>query len=222
MVLAPAAPCPLDASTQARPARTGGHAVLLRHRHTPPSSSTPEPVATKCPATQDAVKRAAFVRAVADVRAAMGQRNLAASKRSLQTAAANAQGPADQAELERLQALQDHLEQFWDGIRKAVAAMQPVDEIVLSESNRVAVIEASREELAVQWEGRPQRWRIEAIPMDLLMAIAKSSFKPTAGSKLIFGSFLAMDSLGDRARPTSSGKRRFAAVRAKGSCSCRN
>ena len=57
----------------------------------------------------------------------MGQRNLAASKRSLQTASANAQGPADQAELERLQALQDHLEQFWDGIRKAVAAMQPVE-----------------------------------------------------------------------------------------------
>ena len=75
----------------------------------------------------------------------------------------------------------------------------PLDEIVLSESNRVAVIEASRKELAVQWEGRPRRWRIEAIPMDLLSAIAKSSFKPTAGSKLIVGSFLAMDSLGDRA-----------------------
>ena len=129
----------------------------------------------------------------------MGQRNLAASKRSLQTASANAQGPADQAELERLQALQDHLEQFWDGIRKAVAAMQPVDEIVLSESSRVAVIEASRKELAVQYEGRPRRWRIEAIPMELLGAIAKSSFRSTAGSKLIVGSFLVMDSLGDRA-----------------------
>ena len=139
------------------------------------------------------------MRAVAEVRAAMGQRNLATSKRSLQTAAANAQTAADQAELERLQVLQDHLQQFWDGIRKSVAAMQPVDEIILSNSNRVAVVEASREQLAVQWEGRPQRWRIEAIPRDLLMAIVKSSFKPTAGSKLIFGSFLVMDPLGDRA-----------------------
>ena len=76
--------------------------------------------------------------------------------------------------------------------------MQPVDEIVLSESNRVAVIESSREELAVQWEGRPQRFRIEAIPMDLLAAIARASIKLTAGSKLILGSFLAMDGLGDR------------------------
>ena len=156
-------------------------------------------VVNPAPEAQDAVKRAAFVRAVAGVRAAMGRRNLATSKQNLQTAAANAQGPADQTELERLQALQDHLEQFWDGIRKAVAAMQPLDEIVLSESNRVAVIEASREELAVQREGRPQRSRIEALPMDLLSAIAKQSFKPTAGSKLIVGSFLVMDSLGDRA-----------------------
>ena len=107
----------------------------------------------------------------------MAHRNLAASKRNLETAAANVQSEADQAELERLQILQDHLEQFWDRIRGAVAAMQPVDEIVLSESNRVAVIEASREELAVQWEGRPRRFRIEAIPMDLLAAIARSSIK---------------------------------------------
>ena len=149
------------------------------------------------------MKHAAFVQAVAEVRASMAHRNLAASKRNLQTAAANAPSAADQAELERLQALQDHLEQFWDGIRGAVAAMQPLDEIVLSDSNRVAVIEASREELAVMREGRPQHCRIEAIPMDLLSAIAKSSFKLTAGSKLIVGSFLAMDSLGDR---TEAGK----------------
>ena len=160
----------------------------------------PESVAANpAPATQDAEKRTAFVRAVADVRAAMGQRNLATSKRHLQTAAANVQGPADQAELQRLQALQDHLEQFWGGIRRALAAMRPLDEIALSDSNRVAVIEASGEGLAVQREGRPQRYRIGAIPMDLLSAIAKQSFKPTAGSKLIIGSFLAMDSLGNRA-----------------------
>jgi hypothetical protein len=170
----------------------------------PPTSAkvkpSPKPVAAKeVPVKQDPAKHAAFVRAVAAVRASMARRNLAASKRNLETAAANVQSEADQTELERLQTLQDHLEQFWNRIRSAVAAMQPVDEIVLSESNRVAVIEASREELAVQWEGRPQKFRIEAIPMDLLAAIARASIKLTAGSKLILGSFLAMDGLGDRA-----------------------
>jgi hypothetical protein len=160
----------------------------------------PEPVAAKgAPTTQDVVKHAAFARAVANARASMAHRNLTASKRNLETAAANAESEADQIELERLQTLQDHLEQFWNRIRSAVAAMQPVDEIVLSESNRVAVIEASREELAVQWEGRPRRFRIESIPMDLLAAIARASIKLTPGSKLIIGSFLAMDPLGDRA-----------------------
>ena len=162
-----------------------------------PAAAKQDP-AKQDPAKQDAAKLAAFTRAVAGARAAMAQRDLAASKQKLETAAANAQGAADQAELERLQMLQDHLEQFWDGIHKAVAAMQPVDEIVLSESNRVAVIEANGQTLSVQWEGRPRRWRIEAIPMSLLSAIAKSSFRQTPGSKLIVGSFLAMDSLGDR------------------------
>ena len=168
-----------------------------------PDAATQNPgkqdAAKQDPAVQDPIKRAAFVRAAADVRAAMGKRSLDASKRDLKTVAANVQTAADQAELERLQALQDHLEQFWNGVRQAVAKMQPVDEIVMSESDRVAVIEASSTELSVQWEGWPQRWRIEAIPMDLLSAIAKSSFEPTPGSKLIVGSFLAMDGLGNRA-----------------------
>ncbi len=169
----------------------------------PPSTTVktgPESLAaTGVPPRQDAVKQTAFVRAVADARAAMGHGNLAASKRNLQTAAANAQDPAEQAQLERLLLLQDYLEQFWDGIRSAVAVMQPIDEIVLSDSDRVAVIEASREELAVFREGRSQRCRIEALPIDLLTAITKSWFKPTAGSKLVIGAFQAMDSRGDRA-----------------------
>lgn len=149
-------------------------------------------------AAVDPAKHAAFVRAVAEVRSSMAHRDLATAKQKLQTASANAQDAVEQAELDRLEILQDHLEQFWDGISKAVAAKQPVDEIVLTESNRVAVIEASRTELAVQWEGRQQRFRITALPRELLWAITQTSFKPTPGSKLIVGAFLAMDAAGDR------------------------
>ncbi len=149
-------------------------------------------------AAPDAAKQAAYVKAVAGVRQAMAQRNLA-SKRLLKTAADKAQTDSERAEVERLEIIQDHLEQFWDGIRKAVAEMQPTDEIVLSESNRVAVIECSREELVVQWEGKPRRYRIEAMPMELLSAVAKASFKLTPGTKLVVGSFLAVDAHGDRA-----------------------
>jgi hypothetical protein len=161
----------------------------------PPQTAAP-PAATAPP---DAVKHAAYVKAVADVRRLMAARDISASKKRLKAAAANAQTPAENVEIERLDTIQDHLEQFWDGIRNAVAAMQPTEEIVLSEVDRVAVIESSRTELAVQMYGRQQRYRIEALPMDLLSAIAKASFKLTPGTKLVVGSFLAVDAHGNRA-----------------------
>jgi hypothetical protein len=146
----------------------------------------------------DRSKHAAYVKAVSDVRRSMAIRDIANSKKHLGAAAENAQTEAEKTEVERLDMIQDYLEQFWDGIRKAVAAMQPAEEIVLSEVDRVAVIEASRTELAVQTYGRPQRYKIEALPMPLLSAIAKSSFKLTPGTKLVVGAFLAMDAHGNR------------------------
>ena len=128
----------------------------------------------------------------------MAARDIAASKKRLKDAADNAQTDADKSEIERLGMIQEHLEQFWDGIRNAVAAMQPAEEIVLSESDRMAVIESSRTELAVQTYGRPQRYRVEALPIDLLSAIAKQAFKLTPGTKLVVGSFLAVDAHGNR------------------------
>ena len=136
---------------------------------------------------------------MADVRRLMAARDIAGSKKRLKAAADNTQTDAEKSEIERLDMIQDHLEQFWDGIRRTVAAMQPTEEIVLSESDRVAVIESSRTEIAVQMYGRQQRYRIEALPMDLLSAIAKESFKLTPGTKLVIGSFLAVDAHGNRA-----------------------
>ncbi len=129
----------------------------------------------------------------------MAARDIAASKKLLKAAADNAQTDAEKSEVQRLDMIQDHLEQYWNSIRNAIAAMQPAEEIVLSESDRVAVIESSRTELAVQTYGRPERYRIEALPIDLLSAIAKQSFKLTSGTKLVVGSFLAVDAHGNRA-----------------------
>jgi hypothetical protein len=180
-----------------KPATTTTPAAAIRTPTQPVARPT---VAKPEAAKPDAAKSAAFAAAVAAARVSMSKRNLTASKQRLQAATTNAQTDAEQAELDRLEILQDHLEQYWAGISKAVAAMQPVDEIVLTNSNRVAVIEASRTNLVVQWEGRRQNFRINAIPRELLWAITKTSFKPTAGSKLVVGAFLAMDEEGNRAQ----------------------
>ncbi len=151
----------------------------------------------------------------------MAARDIAASKKRLKAAADNAQTDAEKSEIERLDMIQDHLEQFWDGIRNAVAAMQPAEEIVLSEVDRVAVIESSRTELAVQTYGRPRRYPIEALPVDLLSAIAKQSFKLTPGTKLVIGSFLAVDAHGNLAEARKLCARQLRPARRTESFSCR-
>jgi hypothetical protein len=164
----------------------------------PPKPAAPSASPSAAVAQPDSAKHAAYVKAVADVRRLMAARDISGSKKRLKVAADNAQTDAEKTEIERLDMIQDHLEQFWDGIRKAVAAMQPTEEIALSEVDRVAVIEASSTELAVQTYGKPQRYRIEALPMPLLSAIAKQAFKLTPGTKLVVGSFLAVDAHGNR------------------------
>lgn len=149
------------------------------------------------PAVDDAAKRAALVQAATTTRLAMSRRDAAGAKQNLAIMAANAQTPADRAEVDRLQTLCDNLEEFWKGVRTAVAKLQPTEELDLG-NNRVAIIEASREQLAVMMEGGRKQYRIEALPMPLLWAIVKQSFQPTPGSKIVIGSFLAMDREGNR------------------------
>jgi hypothetical protein len=149
-------------------------------------------------ATGDAARRAAYKKAVAAARAAMAARNMPLAKRNVKTATDNAQTAAEVAEAGRLQTLQDHVEQFWDGVRDAVSKYEATQEIVLPDNNRVAVIDASRDGLSVMYEGRPREFHIDTIPIGLLSSIAKTSFKATPGSKIVVGSFLAMDREGNR------------------------
>jgi hypothetical protein len=149
------------------------------------------------PQAEDALKRAAFARAALAARIAMADRNLAAARRQLETAAANAQDQADQTQLERLQIIHENLAEFWKGVHAAVAKLQPVEELELKDT-RVVVVEASRDELTVHVYGRNQSYRVEAMPMPLISAICKQAFARTPGSKIIVGTFLAMDRQGDR------------------------
>ncbi len=113
----------------------------------PPAAAQISPNPEK-PQPEDALKRAAFARAVLCARMAMADRNPAAAKRQLETAAANAQNQADQTQLERLQILHENLDEFWNGVHAAVAKLSPWKNWRLKD-NRVVVVEASRDELTV-------------------------------------------------------------------------
>ena len=73
---------------------------------------------------EDPAKRAAYGRAVADARRAIWQRDLAAARKLVKTAGANLQNQADQTEFDRLEIMLDNLDQFWKGLRDAVAKLQ--------------------------------------------------------------------------------------------------
>jgi hypothetical protein len=153
----------------------------------PPSKSQPD---SSQPG--DAKKRSAFKQAVKDTRLAMSNRDLTAAGRHLKTVKGNIQNQADQEQFERLEIMLENLTEFWSGVRGAVARMQPTNEIDLKD-NRASVVAASQEELVVHIYGRSQRYRIEALPLKLLQAVVDQAFLPTPGSKVIVGTFLAID-----------------------------
>jgi len=157
----------------------------------PPQPENPEPVV-------DAQKQAAFARAVSAARLSMSEHDLAAVRQQLESAAADAQTPEEQQQVARLQTMLGYLEEFWEGMRQSVAQLEAAEELVLK-TTRVAVVDSSREELVVRAAGRNRAWRIENMPMSIVMAIVNKSFPKDATSKVLLGTFLAVDPDGDRA-----------------------
>ena len=135
------------------------------------------------------------------------RRDLAAAHKHFKTVQKNAQSPADDKEVERLDIMLDNLDKFWKALRDAVAKLHTGDELELKD-NRVAVVEASRDELMIHIYGRQQRYAIQALPTALIKALVNSSFSPTPGTKVIVGTFLAMDKEGIASGPAALGKMR--------------
>ena len=146
---------------------------------------------------EDAMKTSDFRQAMADARLAMSQRDLAAAKTHLAKAGQCTQTPDDEQELTRLEELLDYQRQFWEIVRDGMAKLESGKELVLK-TTRVAVVEASRDELLVKVEGRVLRYRVEDMPTSLVTAIASQSLARDAASKVALGAFLLFDKKGDR------------------------
>ncbi len=193
----PAETHPVDKVLPAAPTRPAQAAEAAANVAPADAKQKQEPKPAAPP--EDAAKRAAYAKAVAQTRLAFWQRDMAAAHKHLKMARKNAQSPADDAESERLETIADHLDQFWNALRDEVAKLTPGDELEIK-GNRVAIVEASRNELLIHIFGRQQRYRIEALPVAVIRTLVNRSFSHTPGSKVVLGTFLAMDKEGDRAR----------------------
>jgi hypothetical protein len=166
-----------------------------------PESQEPkaaEPEAEKPKPTVDATMAAAFAQAVANARAAMAQRNLAAATRHANIASSKAQTPEDRDQVDRIKTMLDNLTQFWNGIRGSMAKLRPVEELALGDT-RIVVVESGRDRLTIKDAGRIRRFQATTMPTPLVMALADQFFGKDPGSKAIIGTFLAVDPSGDRA-----------------------
>jgi hypothetical protein len=145
-----------------------------------------------------ASKAALFAEAVAEVRKAMIQRDLAAARKHLGAASENAQSSEDRDQVDRLQTMLDYLNQFWGGIRGAMAKLSDAEEIVAG-GVRAIVVESGRDALAIKVSGRIHRYSFETLPTSLVMMLVERHFGKDVDSRAVIATFLAVDPQGDRA-----------------------
>ena len=147
----------------------------------------------------DAQKRAAFNTAVAEARAAMFDRDLAGARQHVQAAQAAAQSPADQEVAARLDSLQQNLEEFWKGVRGAIAKIEAPGELKVGDDNYVSVVDNTPEMITLKVQGEVRRYQTDNLPKWLIAtALARANLN-TPPAKVVLGAYHAMDRDGDRA-----------------------
>ncbi len=134
-----------------------------------------------------------MIKALADARKALGQRNLEFSKGRLELAAKIATSPEHKALVERTKTLHHYVEQFWGAVADSLKDFDDVDELMVG-STRVAVVEASADAITIRAAGRNLTYKRMQIPTGLAIVIADRWLSDTdTTSKLIKAALLIVD-----------------------------
>lgn len=154
---------------------------------------------SQAPMPVDSERRKAFIQALDDARFSMSEHDLEFARRYVEQAAAAAQTQPEQAELSRLKTLLMHLEEFWVGMRRVVAGLEATEVLPVGETY-IAVVEAGPEELIIKVEGQLRRYRVDQMPSSLTRALADARLADDPATKVLVGTYLAVDPDGDLAR----------------------
>jgi hypothetical protein len=146
----------------------------------------------------DAAKRAQWKRALAESLVAMGERQYKAARDKLIAASDTAQTDAELARVQRLEVLLGNLEQFHKLMGQFVAALQVGDEIPTG-GTVIIVAEKDDKQLTLRREARNQSYPIADLPREVVVPLAEARFAKDVATKVLLGSYLAVDSDGDPA-----------------------
>jgi hypothetical protein len=146
----------------------------------------------------DPQKRQAMQQALENARAAMASRNLAAARKFMKLAADNVQTPADEAETGRVGTILDNLEEFWKGMDKIMGTLSVGQEFTIANTPMI-VVSSAPGRLTIRTEGQNRSYDRSNLPRAMVVGLAVGGFAKHPSSKVLLGTYLAMDSLGNRA-----------------------
>ena len=136
---------------------------------------------------------------MAQARVSLTEHETDAAKNHLNTAGSNAQTPEELDEVDRVRALCGHLEQFWYGIAQSASGLDGGEELIVGDT-RVAVVEATAQQLILHVAGRNRVYKIKDLPSSLVASLANRWFSKEPKSKVFYGAYQAVDPKGDRQR----------------------
>lgn len=129
---------------------------------------------------------------------AMAGGNLDAARHHLESVQNSAQSPTERAELDRATRLLALLEEFRSAVRHSAAALK-LDETIQLEGGPVVVMGNSGEELVLRVAGENHPYALSELPRPVLLALARRGLADAdPHAELVIGTFLAIDSRGDR------------------------
>jgi hypothetical protein len=155
-----------------------------------PSAPMPEP---PTPTPVDPAQAAKLHRALAAARLKLGERKLDEAKQQITMASQLAVTPEQHDEVDRYDALEKYVGEFWSAVRDSVKNLKATDEIDLG-STKVIVVEASADSLTIHVGGANRRYQVNQLPSGLAVGLALHWLDPKKPENKVFvGAFYLVD-----------------------------
>jgi hypothetical protein len=145
------------------------------------------------PMPVDSVQAAKLHRALAAARTKLGERNQEEAKKLIAAATQLAVTPEQHDEVDRFDALEKYVGEFWSAVRDSVKNLKATDEIDLG-STKVIVVEASADAVTIHVGGANRRYQVNQLPSGLAVGLALRWLDPKKPENKVFvGAFYLVD-----------------------------
>lgn len=164
---------------------------------TPTPTPVPAPKPTPPPAMPDAKKNDAVTTSLNLARAALSKGDVRGARAQVEVAR-KFEVPARTDEIDRVEALARYIEEFDKAVRGGIKNLEIGGQFAVKDSF-VGVVEVQPESIVLRIEGQNKTFSIAGLPPALAYALAESWLrKEDAATKIILGTFQAMQPRGDR------------------------